>query len=79
MLRRSRLPICWVEPLKALIFNKRITDIGNQNWKKRDETRILQRNINHFLAEPAMRILIDVLPYTLLIAAMVARYFASTR
>jgi len=26
-----------------------------------------------------MRILIDVLPYTLLIAAMVARYFASTR
>jgi hypothetical protein len=30
-------------------------------------------------AEPAMRILIDVLPYTLLIAAMVARYFASTR
>jgi len=26
-----------------------------------------------------MRILIDVLPYTLLIAAMVARYFASIR
>jgi len=26
-----------------------------------------------------MRILIDILPYTLLIAAMVARYFASTR
>ena len=62
-----------------LIFNKTITDIGNQNWKKGTETRILQRNINHFLAEPAMRILIDVLPYTLLIAAMVARYFASTR
>jgi len=26
-----------------------------------------------------MRILIDILPYTLLIAAMVARYFASVR
>jgi len=26
-----------------------------------------------------MRILIDILPYSLLIAAMVARYFASTR
>jgi len=26
-----------------------------------------------------MRILIDVLPYTLLIAAMVARYIASTK
>jgi hypothetical protein len=62
-----------------MIFNIPITDIGNQNWQYDAETRILQRNITHFLAEPAMRILIDVLPYTLLIAAMVARYFASTR
>ncbi|WP_155835030.1 hypothetical protein [Herbaspirillum sp. RV1423] len=60
-----------------------IQQIDNWYWQskleKRGQTPHTAMQHKSLFAEPAMRILIDVLPYTLLIAAMVARYFASTR
>jgi hypothetical protein len=42
------------------------------------ETHILQCNRQPF-AELNMNILVDILPYTLLLGAMVARYLVSTK
>lgn len=61
------------------LFKKSITDIGIQNWQQKDPKHILQCNRSLSLTEPIMNIVVDFLPYTLLIGAMVARYLISTK
>lgn len=70
-------------PLKlrknAKLFTKEITGIGIQKWKRRGEANILRCNRSFFLTELTMNIVADILPYTLLIGAMVARYLISVK
>ncbi|GEM_PF-882838 len=64
---------------RTKLFTNSITGIGIQNWRRDGDTNILQCNRSIFLTELTMNIVADILPYTLLIGAMVARYLISVK